>query len=395
MTRSFEEINEKIKAGKAVVVTAEEMTGIVRRKGAARAAREIDVVTTGTFGIMCSSGAFFNCGHTTPRMKMQRVWMNGVPAYGGVAAVDFYLGATEVPEDDPLNRVFPGEFKYGGGHVIEDLVRGREVIVRATAYGTDCYPRKEFEAKFTLGTFRNAYLMNPRNAYQNYNVATNRHAKRPIYTYLGILRPGMANANYSSAGALSPLLNDPHYRTIGIGTRIFLGGAVGFVVYPGTQHDPNVERTKGGVPKGGAGTVAVMGDLKKMVPAYLRGVSVIGYGTSLAVGIGIPIPILDEEMARFTGVGDDEIYAPIVDYSLDYHANTGRILGHVSYAELRSGEIIVEGRKVQTAALSSLQKAREIAAALKSWIAEGRFLLGQPVETLPGSERGARFRRRG
>lgn len=395
MTKSFEEINDKIKAGKAVVVTAEEMTAIVRKKGAARAAREIDVVTTGTFGTMCSSGAFFNTGHTTPRMKMQKVWVNEVPAYGGVAAVDFYLGATEVPEDDPLNRVFPGAFRYGGGHVIEDLVRGREVTVRATAYGTDCYPRKEFEARFTLARFKNAYLMNPRNAYQNYNVATNKHAKRPIYTYLGILRPRMANANYSSAGALSPLLNDPYYRTIGIGTRIFLGGAVGFVVFPGTQHDPDAERTKGGVPKGGAGTLAVMGDLKQMAPAYLRGVSVTGYGASLSVGIGIPIPILDEEMALLTGVGDDEIYAPVIDYSTDYQANTGRILAHVSYAQLRSGEIEIEGRKVQTAAMSSLPKAREIAAALKEWIAKGRFLLGKPVAALPGPQQGARFKRKG
>jgi uncharacterized protein (DUF39 family) len=395
MTRTFEEINEKIKAGKAVVVTAEEMTGIVRKKGVARAAREVDVVTTGTFGTMCSSGAFFNCGHTTPRMKMQKVWMNNVPAYAGVAAVDFYLGATELPEDDPLNKVFPGEFRYGGGHVIEDLVRGREVTVRATAYGTDCYPRREFEGNLTLARFKNAYLMNPRNAYQNYNVATNRNAKRPIYTYLGVLRPGMANANYSSAGALSPLLNDPYYRTIGIGTRIFLGGAVGFVAFPGTQHDPDMGRTERGVPKGGAGTIAVMGDLKKMTPEYLRGVSVVGYGSSLAVGIGIPIPILDEDMAWFTGVGDDEILAPVIDYSTDYFANTGKILAYVSYAQLRSGEIKVEGRKVQTAALSSLLKAREIAAALKAWIAEGLFLLGKPVETLPGSERGARLKRRG
>lgn len=394
MTKTFEEINEKIKAKKAVVVTAEEMTAIVRKKGASKAAQEIDVVTTGTFGTMCSSGAFFNSGHTTPRMKMHRVWMNNVPAYTGIAAVDFYLGATELPEDDPLNKVFPGEFKYGGGHVIEDLVRGKEVELRATAYGTDCYPRKEFTAKYVLAKFKNAYLMNPRNSYQNYNVAVNRYGKRQIYTYLGILRPRMANANFSSAGALSPLLNDPFYRTIGIGTRIFLGGGAGFVVHPGTQHDPGVERTEGGVPKGGAGTIAVMGDLKKMSAEFLRGVAITGYGASIAVGIGIPIPILDEEMARFTGVGDDEILAPVVDYSEDYHSNNGKVLGRVSYADLKSGEIEVEGKKVKTASMSSVPKARKIADALKAWIKSGKFELGKPVETLPSVERGPEFKRK-
>ena len=129
MAKTIAEINEKIKSGNVVVVTAEEMIGVVEEKGVAEAAREVDVVTTGTFGPMCSSGIYFNIGHSKPRIKLGggRLYLNDVPAYAGYAAVDILLGATALPEDDPQNKVYPGEFKYGGGHVIEELVGGKDI----------------------------------------------------------------------------------------------------------------------------------------------------------------------------------------------------------------------------------------------------------------------------
>jgi uncharacterized protein (DUF39 family) len=228
MAKTLEEINEKIRRGQVVVVTAEEMAEVVAEKGAAAAAKAVDVVTTGTFGPMCSSGAMMNLGHPRPRIKFGggQARLNRVPAYAGLAAVDLYVGATALPDEDPRNAVFPGEFRYGGGHVIEDLVGGRRVLLEASAYGTDCYPRKEIATWITLEEINEAYLFNPRNGYQNYNVAVNR-SSRMIYTYMGTLKPQLGSANYCSAGQLSPLLNDPHYRTVGVGSRIFLGGGVG------------------------------------------------------------------------------------------------------------------------------------------------------------------------
>ncbi len=392
MPKTFEEINEKIAAKRAVVVTAEEMIGVVEEKGAKKAAETVDVVTTGTFGPMCSSGAQINVGHPTPRMKIQKAWLNGVPAQAGLAAVDLYVGASALPEDDPANKVFPGRFAYGGGHVIEDLVRGKDVLLEARAYGTDEYPRTKLETLINLASVNRAILLNPRNAYQNYNVAVNASVSRPLYTYLGVLLPKRSNANYATAGQLSPLLNDPFYRTIGVGTRIFLGGGTGYVFFAGSQHDPTVKRTKQGVPVEGAGTLSVTGDLKGMSADFLRGVSVRGYGASLAVGIGVPIPVLDEEMARFTAVRDEDILAPVVDYGTDYAENTGKVLARVSYAALRSGTIEVDGKKVRTASVSSVPKAREIAEALKRRIEAGDFRLGKPVETLPGPGEGESMR---
>ncbi|HEY8463441.1 MAG TPA: homocysteine biosynthesis protein, partial [Bacillota bacterium] len=133
--KTFAEINEKIKQGKAVVLTAEEIIDYVAEAGYAKTAREVDVVTTATFGPMCSSGAFLNFGHSDPPIRMGKVWLNDVPAYAGIAAVDAYIGATELSETQG--------FKYGGAHVIEDLISGKWVKLRATSYGTDCYPRRE------------------------------------------------------------------------------------------------------------------------------------------------------------------------------------------------------------------------------------------------------------
>ncbi|MBU0485037.1 MAG: homocysteine biosynthesis protein [Proteobacteria bacterium] len=382
VNKTYEEINARIKAGEAVVVTAEEMVGIVKKKGPVEAARTVDVVTTGTFSPMCSSGAFINFGHTKPTLKASKVWLNNVSAYAGLAAVDIYIGATEPAEDDPLNKVFPGEFRYGGGHVIEDLVSGKEIVLKAVGYGTDCYPNRQLEKTVTLKDLPYALLTNPRNAYQNYNCAINL-SEKTIYTYMGTLKAQGRNANYCSAGELSPLMNDPFYKTIGLGTRIFLGGAVGYVTWHGTQHNPNAMRSDNGTTRRPAGTLMVQGDLKEMSPRWLKGISMQGYGSTLAVGLGIPIPVLNEEMAAYTGVADDQIFTQVVDYSHDYSHGIVRNYGEVSYAQLKSGQIEVNGKMVPTAPLSSVVRAREIAETLKKWIMAKDFFLEKPVKNIP------------
>jgi uncharacterized protein (DUF39 family) len=393
LIKTIAEINEKIGRGQAVVVTAEEVIGLVAKKGVARAAREVDVVTTGTFGPMCSSGAYFNLGHSRPRIKVGggRAYLNDVPVYPGLAAVDIFLGATAIPDDDPRNRIHPGPFNYGGGHVIEDLVAGKDVRLVVSAYGTDCYPRKKLETWINIKDINEAVLFNVRNAYQSYNVAVNLSDKT-IYTYMGVLKPKLGNANYCSAGQLSPLLNDPYYKTIGIGTRLFLGGGMGYIAWQGTQHNPDALRSADGVPRRGAGTLAVIGDLKQMSPHWLVGTSMLGYGSTLTVGIGVPIPILSEEILRYTAVKDEDIFAAIVDYSGSYPQMSPDIVGEVSYGELKSGRISVKGKQVPTASLSSYPRAVEIANLLKDWIIKGEFLLSEPVAPLPGVKEGITFK---
>ncbi len=384
--KTYDEINEKIVSGKAVVLTADEIMDYVDKKGLEAAAKEVDVVTTATFGPMCSSGCFLNFGHSKPKMRISEAWLDDVLAYSGIAAVDLYLGATQLRHNDPANMYYPGEFRFGGGHVMEKLVAGEQVQLFGLSYGTDEYPLREIRTWFTIRDLNQAIMVNPRNCYQNYNVAIN-CSDKSIYTYLGHLKPNMKNLTYCSAAQLSPLLNDPLYITIGVGTRIWLAGAQGHVYAEGTQHAPDGERGPNDVPKGGAGTLALTGDMKQMKPEFVRGVSLKGYGVSLAVGVGIPIPILNEQILKYTTVRDRDIEAPVINYAKDYAEANGKILCHLNYEQLKSGEVLIQDKKVRTGALSSYPKALEIAEILKGEIKAGRFQVSKPIAELPKKQR--------
>ncbi|WP_321413221.1 homocysteine biosynthesis protein [uncultured Desulfobacter sp.] len=383
--KTYEEINRKIESGEAVVLTADEIIDYVDQEGLDKAAAEVDVVTTATFGTMCSSGCFLNFGHSKPKMRMTEVWIDDVMAYAGVAAVDAYLGATQLRHNDPANMYYPGDFRYGGGHVIEKLVAGEKVQLFALSYGTDEYPLKEIRTYFTIDDLNQAIMTNPRNCYQNYNVAVN-CSDKTIYTYLGELKPNMANLTYSSAGQLSPLLNDPLYRTIGVGTSVWLAGAHGHVYAEGTQHASDCLRGENDVPMEGAGTLALTGNMKEMDSEFVRGVSLKGYGASLALGVGIPIPILDKDILRNCTVRDSEIFAEVIDYSSTYPERGGDIVGRVSYADLRSGEVELDGKTVATGSMSSYSKALKISELLKEEIKRGDFLLSKPFQKLPANQ---------
>jgi uncharacterized protein (DUF39 family) len=328
------------------------MKRLVESSGVEVAFKEVDVVTTGTFGAMCSSGAILNIGHSDPPIKIDNAWINDVPICHPGAAVDLYIGASSMSKTQP--------FEYGGGHVIEDLVNGKEVELKATASGTDCYPRTQLHTNLTKEDLNQFYLLNFRNCYQHYNCAVNSRDET-IYTYMGKLLPRMRNATFSGAGELNPLANDPDYETIGTGTRIFLGGAQGFIIGEGTQHEAKTQN----------GTLMVRGDAKKMSSEFLRGASFTGYGTTLYVGLGIPIPILNEGLVKKTAIRDEEIFTSVVDYGVPRRDRPK--LAKVSYKELKSGSLTLGDKKVRVSSLSSLKTARKVAATLKDWIAQGEF----------------------
>lgn len=366
MEKSIEEINTRIRDGNARVVTAEEMPDIVAELGEEGALKEVDVVTTGTFGAMCSSGAFLNFGHTDPPIRMERVWLNDVEAYAGVAAVDAYLGATQ--QSNTLGE------KYGGAHVIEDLISGRSVELRATSRGTDCYPRRTVTSTLLLEDFNDAVMVNPRNAYQNYNAATN-STDRILHTYMGLLLPNNGNVSYSGAGALSPLANDPHYHRIGSGVPIFLGGAEGMVIGQGTQSSPAT----------GFATLMTTGDLKQMNPDFIRAATYQGYGVTMYVGVGVPLPVTDLEVVRSTAVRDEDLMTTIVDYGVPHRDRPA--IRRVSFAELKSGKVEINGEEVKTSSLSSYKKAREVAEALRGWVEQGSIELALPTRHFNAAKR--------
>ena len=370
MAKTIAQINEKIKNGSVVVVTAEDFSKMAKQQPLSCLCEEVDIVTTATFGPMCSSGAIINFGHWSPGIRMEEITLNGVSAYEGLAAVDTYIGATSESKFDPT---------YGGANVIEDLISGKDVRLHARGKGTDCYPTKEIDTWVNKQTVNEFYIVHPRTAYHIYAAATN-STSRIKYTYMGSLLPRFSNITYSTSGELSPLLNDPYLRTIGLGTRIFLGGTQGYVVWNGTQFNMRRERNEMGIPKLPGATLAVIGDAKEMSTDFIRSAYYEKYGVSLFVGIGIPIPVLDEQMAKQLAICNDQIDTTILDYGQEGHPQ----VGSATYAELTSGEILLDGKPVKTAPLSSLAKAREIAQLLVSWIQNKQFYLTEAVHTFPG-----------
>ncbi|MDB9350406.1 homocysteine biosynthesis protein [Nodularia spumigena] len=374
--RTIAEINEKISRKRAVVLTIEELKARVAEVGVSKVAKEVDVITTGTFEPMESSGAIINLGHTDPPIKIRRCWIDGVPVYSGFGAVDLYLGAS-CPVD-----VMDGEEvrEHGGGHVIENLIAGKTVHVKAQGQVTDCYPRATFETTITCDTINQFYLFNPRNLYQNFIVGVN-GGERSLFTYLGPLQPSLGNAVYSNPGAISPLLNDPDLQLVGIGTRIFLGGGIGYVAWEGTQHFPLQKRLPNRTPIGPSATLALIGDAKQMDARWVRGCYFKSYGPSLMLGVGVPLPVLNEEVVKCCGVQDKELVAPIVDFSIPRRVRP--TFGLVSYAQLKSGRITIEGKTVRVAPLASMFFSRQIATELKQWISAGTFTLTEPVAPIP------------
>ncbi|AKG23403.1 homocysteine biosynthesis protein [Calothrix sp. 336/3] len=374
--RSLSEINEKILQKRAVVLTVAEVKQQVAEKGVAKVAQEVDVITTGTFEPMESSGAIINLGHTDPPIKIRRCWLDGVPVYSGFGAVDLYLGASSAAE------VMEGEEvrERGGGHVIEELIAGKAIQVRAQGQVTDCYPRATFETTITRDTINQFYLYNPRNLYQNFIVGVN-GGDRPLYTYLGLLQPRLSNAVYSNPGAISPLFNDPDLQSVGVGTKIFLGGGIGYIAWEGTQHFPLQKRLPNGTPIGPAATLALIGDAKQMSPQWVRGCYFKNYGPSLMLGVGVPFPVLNQEIIARCAVLDQDIVAPIVDFSIPRRVRP--TFGLVSYAQLKSGRITIEGRTVRTAPLVSLYLSQQVAEELKQWITAGEFTLTESVAPIP------------
>ncbi|HBB35469.1 MAG TPA: hypothetical protein DDZ80_18650 [Cyanobacteria bacterium UBA8803] len=380
--RTIAQINDKIGDRAAVVWTVQELKARVADIGVTQIAKQVDVITTGTFEPMESSGAIINLGHTDPPIKIRKCWLDGVPAYAGFGAVDLYLGATQAVDYTGIGDGpdIEESRERGGGHVIEDLIAGKLVSLRAIGQVTDCYPRASFETTITRDTINQFYLFNPRNLYQNFIVGVN-GGDRPLFTYLGPLQPRLSNAVYSNPGAISPLLNDPDLKSIGIGTQIFLGGGVGYIAWEGTQHFPLQKRLPNRTPVGPAATVALMGDAKQMNPKWVRGCYLKNYGPSLMLGVGVPLPVLNEEVVQCCAVQDRDIVAPVVDFSIPRRVRP--TFGLVSYAQLKTGRITIEGKSVRVAPLASIYLSQQIALELKQWIESGTFTLTEPVAPIP------------
>jgi L-aspartate semialdehyde sulfurtransferase len=72
----------------------------------------------------------------------------------------------------------------------------------------------------------------------------------------------------------------------------------------------------------------------------------------LMLGVGVPIPVLNADIVAHCAVLDKDIVAPIVDFSIPRRVRP--TFGLVSYAQLKSGKIKIEGKTVRVAPLASI-----------------------------------------
>jgi len=156
-----------------------------------------------------------------------------------------------------------------------------------------------------------------------------------------------------------------------------VGGAIGYVAWNGTQCKTSAPKRENGTPVAPGATLAVVGELREMDTKYINPAVFKGYGTSLNVGIGIPIPVIDMDILRACAVANRDITTNIVDYSVQSRSKP--VVRTVTYEELQSGKVEIDGKEVKTSPTSSIRKAREIAENLKKLILEGEFLLEEPV----------------
>jgi len=182
--------------------------------------------------------------------------------------------------------VFPGEFRYGGGHVIQDLAAGKTLRLRAESYGTDCYPLKKLEKEVTLKTLPECYLFTAERL-PELQLRVNL-SEKTIYTYMGSSGPRgerqLLQRRTAEPPVERPPLSNHRHRDAD-----FSRGGQGFIVWRGTQHNPNVKRGRtrsAGRRRDPLGFGGPEGDELGMA----RGGQFPGDGCTLVVGLGFPSP---------------------------------------------------------------------------------------------------------
>jgi putative methanogenesis marker 16 metalloprotein len=310
MTKTLSEINAKIRSGTAVVMTAAEFKQQIRN-GEVITPREVDVVTTGTFGVMSGTYAVLSIPVAEKKafMKADRVWLNGIPAVPGPCPNE-NLGLVDLI----VYGTARSNATYGGGHLFRDLVQGNpvDVVVKAK--------RKMVTRTVTLGDLGCARLVTTRSAFKNYTALVNprhRPANSTIFSVTGMPGP-LCAASVSGCGEINPLENDPGMRTIGPGTHILVNGGEGYVMGTGTRS--SAERPN----------LSVFADLRGMVPDMMGGF-VTSAGPECLVSCAVPIPVLDELSLTALSVLHEQIPLPVADVA------DRSLLASTTYGEVWNG----------------------------------------------------------
>jgi putative methanogenesis marker 16 metalloprotein len=286
--KTLEAINRKIQEGSAKVWAACEFKERVR-SGETVTARDVDVVTCGTFGVMSGTMAALSIPVSPGGfVRAEQVWLNGVPAYPGPCPNE-NLGIIDVIV---FGTAHAGR-KYGGGHLFRDIVSGKSIEVVVQAEG------REFVSSVRLPDLGFARIITTRSAFKNYYacVNPNRSVIHTIFSVTGLSGP-CTEATFSGCGEINPLQNDPSLRTIGPGTRILVNGGIGYVMGTGTRSTP------------GRPNLSVYADMAGMVPELMGGF-VTSAGPECLASFAVPVPVLDDRSVADLSILNEHIPLPV------------------------------------------------------------------------------------
>jgi putative methanogenesis marker 16 metalloprotein len=309
MERSFSEILARIEKGEAVVMTSQEVCDLVKI-GEQADLQDVDVVTTATRAVMSGTYAVFSFPVADPGSFCWavNVWINGISAHVGPCPNE-KLGVLDLVVFGTAHSRY--RHNYGGGHLFRDLVEGNPVFVEVK---TDEGKTLQFE--ISLDQVPHARLYGTRHAFKNYSAFVN-PSERPVSSIFHTrpFEPHFGGATFSGCGQINPVKNDPLLESIGVGTRILINGAEGFVTGQGTRSCPDRPNLTG------------FADMHMMDPEYMGGF-ITSAGPECVCSWAVPIPVTTDTILKEIARLDGSILLPVMD------VNTRCCIGQANYGDV-------------------------------------------------------------
>jgi uncharacterized protein (DUF39 family) len=353
--------------GELRVLSAEAFRRLARDHDVATAFARTDVVVAADAVFTDQASLHLSLGPTDPPIRLKGIRLGEVQGLASGGSGELVL---------PIGGALGDLDRCGGATVLHRLLKGEAVPLAATGEATRQHPRRELHTELTLKRVASGRLLLHRAIGENGIVAA---SSQPglCHSPIGPLLGPLTTALYSCGGAGSIGMTSPGLRALGPGSPVLVAGAIGWVLGSGSGHQPQPRRQASGHARSPGAVAAVAVDLHGLDPHWLRPCHFEGHGTGLLVAIAAPVPLLNLTEAAWAATGPEALQAPVLDLAIPRRVRPA--LGQVSYAELLTGRVEVQGRRLRCAPAHSPRLATSITERLISLLRAGDFPLRLPA----------------